>query len=262
MPNKITVLIFARNNADEIAECVASAHLLSENVMVIDIGSADETRTLAIKAGSRVTTIKPVEYVEVARAAGLATVKTEWVFILDADERMTEPLASEIKRTIQLTDHTHLKVPRKNIFARRVWLRHGGWWPDAQTRLFQTKAIKEWPVRIHATPVIDGTMGHMTHAFLHYFHGDFAQMVEKTIKYEAIEADLLTRANKAADTLIFMRKFAGELYRRLIKNRGYKDGLVGYMESVYQAYSKTITYLCVFEQSHNHQTHKKSSIIP
>lgn len=248
MPITITALIFARNNADEIAECVQSARLLCDNITVIDIGSDDDTRKIAIKAGSRVTTIEPVEYVEPARAAGIATVKTDWVFILDADERMSEPLALEIKKTIQLTNHTHLKVPRKNIFARRVWLRHGGWWPDAQTRLFQTKAIKEWPARIHATPIIEGTMGHMTHAFLHYFHGDFALMVQKTIKYESIEASLLARAHTAAGTLIFMRKFAGELYRRLIKNRGYKDGIVGYMESVYQAYSKTITYLIVFEQ--------------
>ena len=88
-------------------------------------------------------------------------------------------------------------------------------------------------------------------AFKHLFHGDLEQMVQKTTVYEAIEADLLFKANRPASTVIFFRKFIGELYRRMYKNKGYADGDLGVIESIYQAFSKTITYLFLYEKKNS-----------
>ena len=66
---------------------------------------------------------------------------------------------------------------------------------------------------------------------------------------EDIEADLLLKAGKQVKTLTFFRKFLGELYRRLIKNFGFLDGEIGIIESIYQAFSKTITYIYLYEKS-------------
>ncbi len=250
MNRDITTLIFASNNEDDIADAIISARALSDSITVIDIGSTDKTAAIARTNGASVIKHEPVVYVEPARAAGIKSVKTPWVFILDADERITEDLAKEIQKTIKDTAHTYFKVPRKNIFAKRVWFAHGGWWPDTQMRLIHTHHIKDWPARIHSTPEITGTMGHLNEPFLHFFHGDFTSMTTKTIKYEAIEAELLSKAGRASTTLICMRKFAGELWRRLIRDRGYRDGVIGYLEAVYQAYSKTVTYLFVYELEH------------
>lgn len=258
MTPTITALIFARDNEDEIVDCVESAKLLTPTVQVIDIASRDETKKRAHAAGASVVTTEAFEYVEPARKIGIANVKTEWMFILDADERITRELATEVHDTISKSTHTYFTISRKNIFAKRIWLKHGGWWPDPQMRLIRTKSIKSWPARIHATPIIDGSKGHLNHPFIHYFHGDFTSMVRKTMKYEEIESDLLYEAHRPAGVLIFMRKFAGELYRRLIKNSGYKDGVLGYLESVYQAFSKTITYLYVYEKTH-HPTKKPNA---
>ena len=97
-------------------------------------------------------------------------------------------------------------------------------------------------------------MGYLTNPFIHYFHGDLQSMVDKTAIYENIESQLLYDAGRLAETKTFFRKFFGELFRRLILKQGYLDGTIGVIESIYQAYSKTITYLYVYEK-------KKSSSI-
>lgn len=222
--------------------------------------STDKTIDIAKAAGVAVASFPFSHYVEPARSFGIQSAESDWVFILDADERITDELSNEIKQKISnQSSETQYKVPRKNIFGRQQWLKYGGWWPDYQVRFLNKKAFKSWPKRIHSTPEITGETGFLENPILHYFHGDIEQMVNKTIIFEDIESDLLFEAKRPVSTLTFFRKFAGELFRRLIIKKGFMDGTIGIIESFYQAYSKTITYLFLYEKYHN--TRKKSSSI-
>ncbi len=263
MENSITVVIHTHNTEKDIEECITSAKLLTDAVNVIDMESSDKTVEIAKQHGASIFNVPMAHYVEPVREFGIRTAKTDWVFILDADERITPELANEIQGVIARTDTTgrsnpitdsnsrmttYFKVPRKNIFGRKKWLQHGNWWPDFQTRLIKLSAFKSWPKKIHATPEIDGEVGLLKNPILHYFHGDIETMVEKTTLFEDIESGLLYEANRPVSTPTFFRKFAGELFRRLIKYRGFMDGEVGIIENVYQAFSKTITYLFLYEK--------------
>lgn len=291
MDKKITVLIQAYNEQEEIVECIKSARLLSNTIIVVDTESADETAQLAKKNGTHVFSFPYTRYVEPARNFGIEKVKTEWVFLLDVDERITEELAGEIAeilhrhspatRAVQgdpsthpvrsgqappsiselregMQDITHYKLRRKNIFAGKKWLQHGGWnsATDYQTRLIKKSAFKEWPQAIHSTPIIEGEAGLLKESLLHYFHKNLETMVAKTAVYEDVESDLLFKANKPVITATFFRKFLGELYRRLYKWQGYRDGTLGVIESIYQAFSKTITYLFLYEKYHEKNSHR------
>lgn len=288
MDKKITVLIQAYNEQDEIIDCIKSARLLSDRIIVIDTESADKTVVLAKENGAEVFSFPFARYVEPARNFGIEKVKTEWVFLLDADERITEKLAGEIVQILKQampagrqvqddvvgaqedtgnsqdetgnfqSDITHYKLRRKNIFAGKKWLQHGGWnaATDYQTRLIKKSGFKEWPQAIHSTPVVEGQAGLLNEPLLHYFHKNLETMVAKTIIYEDIESDLLFKANKPVSTSTFFRKFLGELYRRLFKWQGYRDGTLGIIESIYQAFSKTITYLFLFEKYHEKNSHR------
>ena len=97
-----------------------------------------------------------------------------------------------------------------------------------------------------------GSEGILHEPYLHYFHSSLEKMVESTIRYESIEAQQLYDAGRTVKTITFFRKFFGELYRRLIKQRGFLDGTYGIIESMYQAYSKTITWLLLFEKKSPH----------
>lgn len=249
MKDIITIIIHTHNEKKNIEECLASARLLTETVIVVDMESDDATVSLAQKAGAQIACFPYCQYVEPSRAFGIETAPTPWVFLLDADERMTKELATEIKKAITNDVCTHYQVPRQNIFAGQKWLKHGGWFPDYQIRLIKKSAFIRWPSQIHSPPEIKGSAGRLTAPLRHYFHPNLENMVEKTSVYENIEADLLVQAKVKPSTLTFMRKFLGELYRRLWRNAGFLDGPFGVIESIYQAFSKMITYLFVYEKN-------------
>lgn len=260
--DSISVIIYACNDERNIGRCIASAQLLSPNVILANIGSTDQTAEIAKRLGAQVVIMKQTKYVETVRMDGIRHSTTDWIFILDSDEVISPELACEITSVIsaqssavsnltsdnlQLT--TAYRVPRKNIFGKSKWLKHGGWWPDSQIRLIKRSELVDWPSIIHSTPQIKGTCATLKEPLMHYSHGDFSQMVKKTIKFEGVESDLLHQAGKKTSTITFFRKFFGELYRRLIKQKGFLDGKEGIAESIYQAYSKTVTYLMLYEKN-------------
>lgn len=246
---QISVIIHTYNAENNIEGCVESALLLTNKIIVIDMNSSDHTVDLAKKMGAKIHFFPKTSYVEPAREFGINKADTDWVFLLDADEKITSELSAEIKSATCNSQLSNYKIPRKNIFGETKWLKYGGWWPDYQIRLIKKRFFKSWPREIHSTPIISGNMGYLKNPITHYFHGDLESMVEKTIIFENIESDLLLKARKEVKTVTFFRKFLGELYRRLIKGFGFLDGEIGIIESIYQAFSKTITYIYLYEKS-------------
>lgn len=249
MKSTCTVIIHTRNEENNISACISSAFLLTKDIIIIDMESTDATVKIASQQEVLIYSFPHQHYVEPSRRFGIEKAKTDWVYILDADERMTSELADEIKYSIVHQTLTHYKIPRKNIFAGRKWLKYGGWYPDYQIRLIQRTSLIRWESNIHSPPEINGICGILHNPFIHYFHPNLENMVEKTMMYESIESDLLFQAGKKANTLTFFRKFWGELCRRLIRHAGFLDGSFGIIESVYQAFSKTITYLFLYEKN-------------
>lgn len=248
MTNTISVIIHTYNEESNIKDCIDSARLLSDSIVVIDMESTDETVKIAKKEGVTIYSFPPAQYVEPARGFGIGKASTDWVFILDADERLTQALADEMKQSMVTDDFTHYKVSRKEMYFKKYWLSHTGYWPNYQIRFINKKYFKDWPKAIHSTPMIEGRLGQLKEAMIHFSKNDFASMVDKTIVYEDKESNLLFEAGRDVSVPIFFKKYFGELYRRLIKNKGILDGKIGIVESLYQAYSKTITNLYLYEK--------------
>lgn len=247
--SSITVIIYTLNEEKNISDCITSAKLLSNSLIVVDMQSQDKTIDIAKKLGADTYIFPKSLYVEPARKFGIEKAQSDWVFILDADERITKELATEIKGAILNPKFTHYQINRKNIFGTVKWLKYGEWWPDYQIRLINKNHFINWPNQIHSTPQVTGNKTQLNSPILHYFHGNFEKMVDKTLIFENIESDLLFKAQKKVTAVTFFRKFLGELYRRLFKKFGFLDGDIGITESIYQAFSKTITYLYLYEKS-------------
>lgn len=251
--NSITVVINAYNEERNIEGCIKSAHLLTDDVVVIDTSSIDRTADIAKRLGVVVYRQPYSRYVEVSRKYSIGKAKGEWVLLLDADERLTIDVASEIKKTLQKTKHTHFKISRKNFFAGK-WLRHGGWYPDHVIKLINKSSFIDWPPRIHTAPNMRGECGLIKNSIIHLSQPNLEHMVSRTIVYEDEESKLLFEATRAANTSVYFRKFFGELYRRLFKGMGFFDGTYGIIESIYQAFSKTITYIFLYEKNQKSST--------
>lgn len=237
---KVTVIIHS-HHSKQINDCVKSAKILTDNILIIGQENITEARIIPYPNSG---------IVETAREYGISQAQTEWIFLLDADERMTPSLAAEINSVINQSSHqdSYFKIPRKEIIFGKNWLRHGGWWPNYQIRLIKKASFVSWPKSIHSTPVIKGELKLLKNPLLHYSQNDIAEIVDRTVLFEDKESDLLYQAGRPASTPVFFRKFMGELWRRLFMKAGFLDGEVGIIESIYQAFSKTITYIFLYEK--------------
>lgn len=245
----LTVVLTVYNEEHHLKACIENIRKLTDSIIFVDTESTDSSVQIAKDMGLTVYTHPYTRYVEPTRNFAISKVTTEWLFILDADERFSDELISEIKHTLPSTDKTHFEITKKNLFAGMWWLKYGGWNADTMIRCIKKDAFVNWPAAIHSTPIINGDKGHFNALLDHHFHPSLENMVTKTALYEDMESNLLHQAGRPVSVRIFFRKFFGELYRRLIKKQGFRDGLPGVIESVYQAYSKTVTYLYLYEKS-------------
>src|SRR5437867_993081 len=140
----ISVVIIAKNEAHNIGECIKSAALLSDDIIVVDSGSNDGTQEIAMDANAMLHLVTWRGYGN-SRNAGAEHAKHDWIFALDADERISKKLAASVKELNSLeTLETNViyGCRRRNYFGNKL-LRFGEWGNDTTYRLYN-KNYKHW----------------------------------------------------------------------------------------------------------------------
>ena len=94
----VSVVIHTQNEEKNIEGCIESAWLLTDKIVAIDMESNDHTIEIVKTLEVPVFNFPKSNYVEPAREFGIKKSGADWVFILDADERITKELADEIKK--------------------------------------------------------------------------------------------------------------------------------------------------------------------
>lgn len=244
----LSVVIITKNSADKIENCLESTKSITNDILVIDGGSIDETVKIAERHSARVIKQVGKGYSD-WRNQGIKEVKGEWIFYLDSDERVTPELAREIKSLI--TGHKlaffAYAIPRRNTILGNE-MKHGGWWPDYVKRLYKKSALKKWVGDLHEEPVFEGKMGHLKNPMIHLKHDNLSEMIEKTNKWSEIEAKLLFDANHPKMSWWrFFRIMLTEFWYRIVIKKGFMDGVEGIIYAIYQMWSKFITYAKLWE---------------
>jgi glycosyltransferase involved in cell wall biosynthesis len=248
----LTVVIIAKNNERIIAECIKSARGF-DKIILVDSGSVDRTCQIAKKLGAQVI-YAPGQKLEFARwrNIGLKNVKSDWVFYLDTDERMTRELTAEIKQVIgrdigEEQKSVAYKIPRRNFYLGQE-MHYGGAWPDYVKRLFLKKSLKGWQRDLHEDPIIDGDLGRLKNPLIHVSHRDLSSSMEKTRRWSEIEARLLLEANHPPVVWWrFFRIMLTEFWLRAVRLQGWRDGTPGWIEIIFQMFSRFITYARLWE---------------
>ncbi|MDO8503292.1 MAG: glycosyltransferase family 2 protein [bacterium] len=238
---KLSVVIIAKNEALKIGDAIESVKGLADEVIVLDGESTDATLSIARKAGARTIQQKGDNYSD-WRNQGAKAARGDWIFYLDADERVTPQLKKEMETEIANPRFSAYAIPRKNIIL-GYEMRHGGWWPDYVKRLFKKDALKVWKGELHEEPTFTGNIGHFKEPLIHIKHDNLSEMIEKTNKWSVIEAKLLYKSDHPMMSWWrFLRVMFTELWDRLIVKRGFLDGTQGVIYAIYQMWSKFITY--------------------
>jgi glycosyltransferase involved in cell wall biosynthesis len=243
--SKISAVILTKNSEEMIADCIDSVSFCDE-VIVIDNGSTDRTLELAKHLGVKLYRADSNSFAEL-RNFGLSKVRTKWVLYIDDDERVSGELVSSIKNKVLSTDRNNIaayRIKRKNFYLGN----HE--WPhiEEHLRLFNKNSLKEWKGALHETAVVEGEISELDGYLLHYTHRDLSQMVEKTVEWSGIEAQLRYKADHPKMSVWrFFRVMITAFYDSYIKQKGYKAGTAGLIESMYQSFSMFITYARLWE---------------
>lgn len=244
---ELSVIIIARNEEAMVKDCLESAKWVDE-IVLVDTGATDKTPQIARKFGVKVVSL-PFKKLEFAkwRNTGLKAAQGDWILYLDADERITPELKKELQTVLADSQYTAYEIPRRNFYLGQE-MRYGGAWPGYVKRLFLRKNLIRWERDLHEDPVFKGKMGKLKSPFIHLTHRDLSSMVEKTRQWSKIEARLLYEANHPPVTWWrIIRIMLTEFWQRGIKLQGWRDGTVGWIEVIFQMFSRFITYARLWE---------------
>lgn len=229
----LTVVIVARNEAGNIAECIASASFATE-VLVLESGSSDDTAALAERAGARVvrTPDWPGYGPQVAR--GIALARADWVLSLDADERITPALQAEVSSAIAAPRFDGFRIPRISEFCGR-FMRHGGWHPDLTLRLGRRAVSGFTDHFLHAHMTVDGRVGDLAQSLVHYSYPDIGDVLEKLERYSSGHARDMLALGRSANVPKAVLHGLLAFIRTYFLRRGFLDGQHGLMLAIYNA---------------------------
>lgn len=247
---KISVVINTYNEEKNIERCLKSVADFGDEIIVVDMHSADQTVEIAKKYGAKVYFYEYACYVEPARNFALSKATGDFILLIDADEGIPDPLKIKLKEVAKEGKTDFVEIPRKNIIFNK-WIKHSRWWPDFLVRFFRKGKVK-FSDKIHIPPVTEGEKLKLEekedYALVHHNFQTISQFVERLNRYSDIQSEEIDEQGyqfKIEDLII---KPGNEFFSRYFQGEGYKDEIRGFALSVLQGFSEFIVYLKVWEK--------------
>ncbi len=241
---RVSACIITLNEADRIGDCIRTVQWCDE-ILVVDAHSADRTREIAAQLGARVIERDWPGYAA-QRQFTTSAAQHEWVFWIDADERVSPALREELiaLRDAGFRGSAGWRAPRMSCYL-GGWIRHGTWYPDLCLRLFDRRRGR-W-VSKHAYPLhehveLNGACGRLRHDLLHYPYRDFAEHLRGIDRYTTIMAEgMHERGRRARLTDVVCRPWF-RFVRSYILKAGFLDGWRGLLLAYLAAHYVRMKY--------------------
>lgn len=251
---KISAVIIAFNEEEKIAEAVKSV-LWADEILLIDSESQDKTREIAEKLGAKVIVQKWLGFSKQKQFA-VDSAKNDWIFSLDADERVSDELKNEIL-SLRQKDSSALadgyKIPRLSIYMNRP-IRHCGWYPDWQLRFFNRKKGKWKDVLIHESFQLDAKakLEKLTGDILH-FSVENAVQHHKMIgeRYAPLAAEQMFQKGRTTSPLKIAFSSFRSFFQTYFLKAGFLDGFPGFCISFFAAQHTFLKHLLLYEKLQN-----------
>lgn len=246
----LSVVIVAWNEEKNLPRVVASVKdLADEIVVVVDKSSLDKTAQVAKKLGCKVFYHEHTGIVEPIRSFAVSKAKNEWILLLDADEEVTEELASQIRDITKESSVDFVRIPRKNIIFGK-WIKSDHWWPDYVYRLFKKDALT-WDNAIHSVPFTRGAgldlPADEQYGLIHHHYSTIFEYVEQINRYTEFQKKLVLEKGYRFVVSDLITKPMDEFIRQYFARHGYRDGIHGLALSLLQAFSELVLYLKLWQ---------------
>lgn len=220
----LSAVIIARNEESAIGACLDSLAWCQEIVMV-DSGSTDRTREIAVERGARVIDHEWEGYGRQKNYA-VRQATNEWVLCVDADEIVGAELRASIEKTLAAPTYQAYEMARCNRFLGR-WLRHGEGYPDWSLRLFESKAARWSDDPVHEKVIVQGPVGKLDGDLLHDSADSLHDYLEKQNRYTSLQAEALHLAGMRPSVLKMVLGPIVRFVKFYVLRLGFLDGVPG-----------------------------------
>ncbi|MCA9246323.1 MAG: glycosyltransferase family 2 protein [Planctomycetales bacterium] len=233
MAAPITVIIPCKDEAVNIADCIASVRPIAAEILVADSGSSDETLEIVARAGG--CRVIEREYVDSANFKNWAIPQAthEWIFLIDADERLTPELVAEIQAIVaRAPEKDGYWVYRANYFMGKR-IRFSGWQNDRVIRLFRRDVSRYEDILDHSeVQLAPERVGRLRHRMPHFTYRSYDQYFPKFHRYTKRSAAFRYSRGRRPSGLQLLLRGPFRFLRSYILKLGFLDGLAGLQLSV------------------------------
>ncbi|GIW96225.1 MAG: glycosyl transferase [Pirellulaceae bacterium] len=186
----LTVIIPCKNEQHNIGDCLDSVRPVADEILLADSGSTDATLEIArLRGVSRVICREYVHSGDFKNWA-IPQARCPWVLIVDADERVTEALADEIRRELESPQYDGYWIYRENYFQGHR-IRFSGWQNDCCLRLFRRDLGRYVGQTDHAeVEITGGRVGRLRHRLKHYTSWHVLAYLRKLERYAEVQAQV------------------------------------------------------------------------
>lgn len=243
---RLSVVLATFNEAKNISDCLESVKDITDEIIVVDGSSTDQTRELAKKAGARVFKVSNKPIFHINKQLAIDKAEGDWILQLDADERVTPALGQEILKTIKKRKpggSAAFYLKRKNLFLGK-FLKKGGQYPDAVIRLFK-KGDAYLPCKsIHEQMVVKGKVDTLKNDLIHLTNPTIKDYFVRFNRYTDLEAQKIKRGELKANFLThLMIKPSWWFLLTFIRHKGFMDGWRGFLFSYFSSLRFPIAYI-------------------
>lgn len=247
----VSLVIVAQDEEGTVGRVIEAAKPVVSEIILVDSGSTDRTKQIAAELGAKCIDQPWLGFAKQKNFA-IDQAGCEWVLSLDADEVLTEPLVAEIKSLLsgaELNNFDGYKIPRILFIGDRA-ISHGGFYPDAQLRLFKKDKGRFGDRLVHEAIKMDGPTRRLQHPMNHLAYKNVDEFEKAMDKYARLSAQEFFSRGKGyyksrLNPVNRVLHPAWTFFYRYVLRRGFMDGGDGLrLASIYSGYvGKKIVYL-------------------
>lgn len=246
---KLSVVIIAFNEERNIGRCLASVAGIADEVLVVDSGSTDTTKTICIANGARVIDHAFEGHIEQKNYAA-SQAANEWVLSLDADEALSDELRDSALEWKNSTPTINGFTMNRLTNYCGHWVRHCGWYPDTKLRLFN-RAFGAWggtnPHDKYELHDKKAPAGFLKGDILHYSYYTVDEHYKQMKYFAEIAAKASIAKGKKANSSNLIINPAAKFIRHFIVKLGFLDGKTGFIISRISAWGTYLKYYKMLE---------------
>jgi glycosyltransferase involved in cell wall biosynthesis len=237
---KISAIIPTLNEEIHIAEAIKSVSFADE-IIVIDSFSTDKTIEIAEKLNVKIIKRKFDDFSSQKNHA-IKQAKYNWIYILDADERVTSKVKKEILEAVKKPkDFVGFYVRRTFYFCGRK-VNYSGFQRDNVIRLFLKEHCK-YSGLVHEKIISNGKIGFLKNKIDHFSYRNYDHYISKLNHYAAIRAEELHESGKKVNIYHVMVKPGARFFIHYFIRLGFLDGFTGFLVAKTQAYGVLTRYI-------------------